>query len=236
MCGRFTLRTPIKDVADLFDLMPDAIERISVPPARFNIAPTQEIAAVRQNEMSHGREFAWLYWGLVPSWAEDLSIGNRLINARAETIATKRAFRHAFRHHRCLIPADGFFEWQRKQGRKQPYYIRLKDERPFAFAGLWERWEKTDVAIDSGTIITTDSNELIRPLHDRMPVIVDREHFDVWLDPAIEDPQILQPLLRSYPAQKMTAYPVSVLVNSPRHDTRECIEGAKPDKQTLLFE
>ncbi len=180
---------------------------------------------------------AWFHWGLVPRWADDPAIGNRLINARAETAATKPSFRDAFRRRRCLIPADGFYEWKRQGGGKQPYYIRLEDDRPFAFAGLWERWEKAGAVIESCTILTTDANELLMPLHNRMPAILDREQFDRWLDPTIEDAKVLQPLLGPYPAERMIAYPVSTVVNSPRHDVAECIDKAPPGKvQGSLFD
>jgi putative SOS response-associated peptidase YedK len=237
MCGRFTLRTPIKDVAELFDL-----SGFDPPPAqrelaRYNIAPTQEISAVRWDPQRHGREWAWLRWGLVPSWADDPAIGNQLINARAETVATKPAFRAAFRARRCLVPADGFYEWKRQDRGKQPYYIRLRDDRPFAFAGLYDRWHRGESVIESCTIITTDSNDLVGAIHNRMPVILDRPQFAAWLDPAIDDPRILTPLLVPYPAARMVAYPVSTNVNSPRFDAAQCIEAVPRGKsQGSLFD
>lgn len=237
MCGRFTLRTPMKDVVKLFDLALGADDGALGQPARFNIAPSQLVAAVRFDAEQNGRALAWLNWGLVPSWADDPSIGNQMINARAESAATKPAFREALRRRRCLVPADGFYEWKRQDGSKQPYYVRLKDERPFAFAGLWEHWRRGHLAIESCTIITTDANELVRALHDRMPVIIDAENFRQWLDPDVQDPQVVQPLLAKYPADKMTAYPVSRAVNRPGFDAPQCIEPAAPDKtQGSLFD
>jgi putative SOS response-associated peptidase YedK len=237
MCGRFTLRTPIKDVAELFDLSGFDPQPAGRELARYNIAPTQEIAAVRWHPERQGRELAWLRWGLVPSWADDPAIGNQLINARAETVATKPAFREAFRTRRCLVPADGFYEWKRQNRAKQPYYIRLRDDRPFAFAGLYERWHRGGSAIESCTIITTDSNDLVGTIHNRMPVILDRQQFAAWLDSAIDDPRILTPLLAPYPAARMIAYPVSTIVNSPRFDAPQCIEAVPRGKsQGSLFD
>jgi putative SOS response-associated peptidase YedK len=237
MCGRFTLRTPMKAVAEVFDLAPGPADRTWQQPLRFNIAPAQEVAAIRWNTERHDRELAWLDWGLIPSWAEDPAIGNRMINARAETVATKPAFRDAFRRRRCLVAADGFYEWKRQKGAKQPHYIRLIQDRPFAFAGLWEHWHKGDVAIESCTIITIEANTLLHPLHNRMPVIVDAEQYDLWLDPAVQDPMVLKPLLVPYPAEDMVIYAVSTLVNSPRHDTPQCIDPAAGEKlQGSLFD
>jgi putative SOS response-associated peptidase YedK len=216
MCGRFTLRAPASVVAEQFALF-------EVPPfaPRFNIAPSQPVPVVR---LARGRELVWLRWGLIPAWAKDPAIGNRLINARAETVAEKPAFRAALRRRRCLVAADGFYEWQRTGKRKQPYFIRLRDDRPFAFAGLWESWEAPDSSqIESCTLLTTEPNELMRPIHDRMPVILPADGYRVWLDPAMEKPERLLPLFRPYPAEEMTAEPVSTFVNSPAHEGPECI-------------
>ena len=219
MCGRFTLRTSGKAVADFFGLpeIPDL-------PARFNIAPTQPVPAVRVSQDSEVREFALLRWGLIPGWADDPSIGNRMINARADTVASKPAFRKAFRQRRCLIVADGFYEWKKLDGRKQPYYIRLQDGQPFAFAGLWERWNRGDSPIDSCTILTTDANELVGSIHDRMPVILYPGDYDLWLDTEVQDVKRLEPLLVPYTSEAMAAYPVSTLVNNPRADDPKCVE------------
>jgi putative SOS response-associated peptidase YedK len=219
MCGRFTLRTTGKAVADFFGLreIPELL-------ARYNIAPTQPVAAVRVSQHHAGRELAMLRWGLIPAWAADPAIGNRMINARADTVATKPAFRKAFRQRRCLIVADGFYEWKKLNGRKQPYYIRLQDGGPFAFAGLWEHWDRGDRPIDSCTILTTDANELVGSIHDRMPVILDPGDYNLWLDPDIEDAKRLEPLLVPYRSEAMAAYPVSTMVNNPKADDPRCIE------------
>ena len=164
-------------------------------------------------------------WGLIPPWAKDLSIGSRMINARAETLAVKPAFRSALRERRCLVMADGFYEWQQKAGGKQPYHVVKKDGSPFAFAGLWEHREPPGGGepVASCTIITTEANELVRTFHERMPVILDQEDLDLWLDPKVTDPPRVLPLLRPYPADRMKAYRVSSVVNSPRHESEECV-------------
>ena len=173
-------------------------------------------------------------WGLVPSWAEDEKIGARLLNARSESVATKPAFRAAFRRRRCLVPADGFYEWEKIGRKKQPFFISMKDGRPFAFAGLWETWHKEDEALQSFTILTTDANDLMRPLHDRMPVILQPGDYDAWLNPQLEDPAALQPLLHSYAGKDLTAYPVNPVVNSPRYDGPLCIEEIAGTQGTLF--
>ncbi|MGC9334980.1 MAG: SOS response-associated peptidase [Anaerolineae bacterium] len=220
MCGRFTLATPDQDLVVQFNLpeIPDL-------KPRYNIAPTQPVAVVRVSAEGSGRELVMVHWGLIPFWAGDPSIGSRMINARAETAAEKPAFRAAFRRRRCLVPADGFYEWQKQNGSKQPYYIRMADGRPFAFASLWERWKAPDdTIIDSCTLLTTGPNELIRPLHNRMPVILDPWDYALWLDPAVEDVRVLNPLLRPYTPDAMEAYPVSRWVNKPDHEGPACIE------------
>ncbi|HEY1598513.1 MAG TPA: SOS response-associated peptidase [Pirellulales bacterium] len=174
MCGRFTLRTPAHAVADAFGL-------ISTPDLqlRFNIAPTQLVAAVRFDPQQGGRQLTRLRWGLIPSWAADPSIGSRMINARADTVATKPAFRSAFKRRRCLVLADGFYEWKKVGSAKQPFFMRLKDDRPFAFAGLAEHWHRDGQTIDSCSIITTESNSLMAEIHDRMPVILPPAEYDL---------------------------------------------------------
>jgi len=219
MCGRFTLRASAKDFVEVFGCPPAEDHSHSL----FNIAPSQLVTAIRTSAGSRARAAARLRWGLIPSWADDPAIGNRMINARAETVATKPAFRHAFRRRRCLIAADGFYEWRRDGRRKQPFYISLADGRPFAFAGLWDQWKQGGEPIESCTIITTEANDLVHPIHDRMPVILSRESYDTWLDPTIEDVERLASLLKPYPAQEMQAYPVSTLVNAPANDLPECI-------------
>lgn len=220
MCGRFTLKTPVETLAEVFEL--PAVPALS---PRFNIAPSEALATVRIADKDAQRELAILRWGLVPSWADEPKVGNKMINARSETVATNEAFRSAFRRRRCLVLADGFYEWQRQEKRKQPFYIRMKDEAPFAFAGLWELWEGKDGAVlESCTLLTTEPNELMSPIHNRMPVILDRKAYDLWLDPEMREPDPLKALLRPYPAERMTAYPVSSLVNSPANDTPEVLE------------
>ncbi len=220
MCGRYSLTTPMEAVRQLFDFP----ERPNLA-ARVKIAPSQEVAAVRLGEegagqgSGAGRHFVWLRWGLVPSWAKEPGIGNRMINARAETLAEKPAFRAAFRRRRCLIPADGFYEWKTEQGRKQPYRIALASGAPFAFAGLWERWEGAggDGAIESCTIVTTEANERLRAIHHRMPVILAPEAYGPWLDPETPGAQA-QALLGPAPSEWFTAYRVSPKINSPAND------------------
>ena len=220
MCGRFTLTHPDQDLALQFDLpeIPDL-------QPRYNIAPTQPVAAVRVAPESAVRELALLHWGLIPFWAKDPKIGSRMINARSETAAEKPAFRAAFRRRRCLVVADGFYEWQKLNGGKQPFYIRLHDGKPFAFAGLWEHWEGPDGAvIESCTLLTTEPNDVIRPLHNRMPVILQARDYDLWLDAEVQQAEQLQPLLGPYLPGDMEAYPVSRWVNSPPNDDPRCIE------------
>lgn len=216
MCGRFTLRTPAKDLAAHFGL-PDAPH---LGP-RYNVAPTQPIATVLT--LTGDRQFRLMRWGLVPHWAKDLSIGSRMINARAETVGEKPAFRAALRHRRCLILADGFYEWAKGGKTKQPYYVLLEDDKPFAFAGLWERWLPPEGGepVESCVIITTNANEVVGRFHDRMPVILESDDYELWLNPEVADPEQVLPLLKPFPAERMKAYAVSPAVNSPRQDRRE---------------
>jgi putative SOS response-associated peptidase YedK len=215
MCGRYTLASPDEIVAETFGL-----DEVPTLRPRYNIAPTQKVAVVRRE--GSRRRLAELRWGLIPSWAKDPAIGNKLINARAETLAEKPAFRSAFRARRCLVVADGFYEWAKAAGRKQPWYFHLRDARPFGLAGLWERWPgEGGEPLETCTIITTAANELLAPVHDRMPVILEPGAFDAWLDPG--SGKGLVELLRPLPAEAMAAYPVSLLVNSPGNDTPACI-------------
>lgn len=220
MCGRFTLTSSPEVVADLFDLA----EPPQLTP-RYNIAPTQESPVVRVLKTEGRRELHLLRWGLIPQWARDPSIGNRMINARSESVAAKPAYRDAFRRQRCLVPGDGFFEWKRLGKRKQPHYIRMRDGQPFAFAGLWARWQGQEgEQIDSYTILTTEPNDLVRPIHDRMPVILARHNYEIWLDPKIQDVEQLKPLLRPSPSDDLIADPVDTLVNNPAFDDPRCIK------------
>ncbi|WP_169979833.1 SOS response-associated peptidase [Tautonia rosea] len=218
MCGRFTLSSSPERIAQAFEL-PDPLPF----DASYNIAPTQPVAAVRRDPDSGARRCDLMRWGLVPSWAKDPSIGNRMINARAETVAEKPAFRHAFRRKRCLVIADGFYEWKREGSRKQAYFIRLKDGSPFGFAGLWDYWEGPDGAFESCSIITTEPNALMEPIHDRMPVIVANDAYGLWLSQEVQEPERLEPLLVPFPAEAMEAWPVSTMVNRPANNRPECI-------------
>ncbi len=219
MCGRFALTTPPDVLAALF-----RVEAVPAFAPRYNVAPTQRIPAVRGSAGT--REMVLLHWGLVPFWADDASIASRMINARAETAAAKPAFRAAFRKRRCLIPADGFYEW-RKQGKaKQPYYIHRADGQPLAFAGLWERWDKGDEPLESCTILTTTPNALVAELHNRMPVILEPGAFERYLDPAVEDAAAIGELLGPAAEGVLDAYPVSTHVNKPANDDPRCLERA----------
>jgi putative SOS response-associated peptidase YedK len=218
MCGRFLLFSDPSTLADLFDLA--AFPELS---PRYNIAPTRPVAAVRTGEA--GRECVRLRWGLVPPWSRDAK--EAPINARAETAADKPTFRHALRKRRCLVPADGFYEWAAVGGRKQPYCFRPWEERPWAFAGLWERWQGPGGPVESCAILTTGANDLVRPVHDRMPVILPERHWAAWLDPEGQDVAELLPLLRPFPSDAMRAYPVGLLVNDPRNDGPGCLDPAR---------
>src|SRR4051794_33063154 len=220
MCGRYTL-IKLSDFTDMFPWikLPDQ----DVPP-RYNIAPTQPIAVV-PNDRKEKVEF--YHWGLVPPWAKDVTIGSRMINARAEGLAEKPAFRNAFKRRRCLIPASGFYEWMKSPGgkTKQPMYIRMKSGKPFAFAGLWEVWrDDKGNELPSCTIITGRPNTLVSSIHDRMAVILREENYRKWLDPKERAPDELIPLLEPYPAQEMEAFPVSKRVNSPANESAQCID------------
>jgi len=217
MCGRYLLISPVEAMRRLFDVG----GFLNLPP-RYNIAPTQEAPVVRL-ERDGGRELVPLRWGLIPSWVKDPSIGNRLINARGDTVADKPAFRTAFRQRRCLVPADGFYEWQARPGGKQPYRIGLADDGLFAFAGLWEWWKSREgESLETYTIITTDANDLLRPIHGRMPVIIDEGDHARWLDPKTA-PAAAKELLNPFPSERMRAVPVSRRVNNVRNDDPDCI-------------
>lgn len=245
MCGRYTLTDPGEELLQRFELP-------ELPPGyrpRYNIAPTQPVTAIIAVEEK--RRIGMLRWGLVPSWAKEASIGNRMINARAETVAEKPAFRAALRRRRCLIPADGFYEWQLRQGRKQPVRFVASSGGIFAFAGLWESWrppasthaeagrqgaldesqddEARERVVHSCTIITTSANDFVRPVHDRMPVIIPPEAYDAWLDPKLQDPDAVLQLLRAAPNDALRVYDVSTLVNAPVNDVPACVEPLPED-------
>ena len=219
MCGRFALTQPAY-IAAKFGLDNFAPPEPEFYEPRFNVAPTQRIVVI---PTADGERVARrMRWGLIPSWAKDAKIGSSFINARAESIATKPAFRNAFKHRRCLIPADGFYEWQVTQRGKQPYRITLADGSMFGFAGLWERWRDpaTDEWIESCCIVTCEPNELAAKFHNRMPVIVDEADYDTWLTGT---PEQAFTLLKPYPAEEMRAYPVGTQVNSPKNDAPELV-------------
>ncbi len=220
MCGRYTLSTPADELALLFD-----ISDLPMVLPRYNMAPTQQAAVVRVTAPGEPRRLDLLKWGLIPYWAKEAAIGNRMINARAESVAEKPAYRTSFKNKRCLIPADGFYEWKKEGKMKQPYLIHRQDGKPFAFAGLWSTWRDPEKSqqVETFTILTTEANDLLRPLHDRMPVIIDRENFDLWLDPKVGDAAKIQPLLVPHAVDGFEAFPVSRTVNSPAYDGPNCI-------------
>ena len=225
MCGRFTNRFTWKELHERLDLIGTPL---NLRP-RYNVAPSQDVAAVRAS--NGGRTLAMLRWGLIPGWAKDPAIGHKLINARSETAAEKPSFRSAFRHRRCLIPADGFYEWQRRGGTRQPWLFGLRDGAPMIFAGLWERWTVPEGAaltgslaernpgdaVETCTILTTAANETVAPVHGRMPVILAPDAWDVWLAGEAVP-------LGPYPADAMMAHPVSTHVNRPANDDPRCVE------------
>jgi putative SOS response-associated peptidase YedK len=223
MCGRFTVKVKPEEIEKEFAAVTEKSGLLAKP--RFNVAPSQLIAAVRQFE--ENRLVSGLKWGLVPSWAKEESIGNRMINARAESLTEKPSFRNAFRSRRCIIPASGFYEWKRlgeKEG-KQPFYFYLTDKPVFGFAGLWETWKsETGDELESCTIITTEANAVLEPVHDRMPVIIKPADYEEWLDPKEMDTERLQQFLVPYPAEEMSSHAVSRQVNSPAFDSAELIE------------
>ncbi|MEP7181272.1 MAG: SOS response-associated peptidase [Betaproteobacteria bacterium] len=224
MCGRYELHSHPAAIALAFGLA----QTPELHP-RYNIAPMTDIPVVRVNATG-ARELVRMRWGLVPRWAKDPSIGAKMINARGETIAEKPSFRTAYRKHRCLLPADGFYEWVQVGGgshpTKQPMHIGMKDGSPFGFAGLAERWLSAEgEVLDSCTIVTTEANELLRPIHDRMPVIVAADAYARWLDPAHTD---VADLVAPFPSAAMAAYPVSTRVNNVRHDDAALIEAVTP--------
>lgn len=219
MCGRYTLRSPRARLEETFELqVPEWVT------PRFNIAPSQAIAVIRERQGQ--REWAALRWGLIPFWSKQDNPRYATVNARAETVAEKPAYRKPFRSQRCLIPADGFYEWKAAGKAKQPFFIHLKDDTPFAFAGLWDRWQHGEQAIESATLIVTDANAAMAPVHERMPVILPAEHWRLWLDQDHFDAQKLQALLKPYAGKDLDLYAVNRTVNSPSNDSPDCIAPA----------
>ena len=235
MCGRFTLRTPTKTLASLFDGL-----RFPDLKPRYNIAPTQDVVCVRQS--SEGtNEAVMLRWGLVPFWSKDLKIGARMINARSETVATKPAFRAAFKSRRCLVLADGFYEWKKEGKEKLPFYITRQDDGPFCMAGLWESWQEKPPddntpasRIESCTVLTTSANSMMASLHDRMPVILPQGQYEFWLDPEFSDRGQLESLMVPCPDDELQARPVSKMVNKPANDLPECIAPIQGESGMLF--
>jgi len=224
MCGRYVRRTPLQNVIDLFSALPEEGGSLNDSP-RYNIAPTQDVVAVRLDRQGQ-RRLANLRWGLIPAWAQDAAIGNRMINARAETVAEKPAYRAAFRTRRCLLPADGFYEWKADGKRKQPFFIHRADSAPFGFAGLWERWEKGESPVQSCCVLTTEPNTLMKGIHNRMPVILRPEDYARWLDPRTPAAE-LEKLMVPLSGEDLEAYPVDTRVNNPRNEGEECMKRAE---------
>ena len=219
MCGRFVLRASPQQLQTLFDLA----EAPAAAP-RYNIAPTQPVMAVRVSPHGGLREATFLNWDLIPFWAKDPKIGSRMINARAETAAEKPSFRAAFKYRRCIVPADGFYEWKKEGGGKQPYLIGMETGAVFGIAGLWEHWEQDGSVIESCTLLTTEANDWMESLHHRMPVILEPQDYDEWLDPAVQKSGPLLHLMRPFSGETMRAFPVSKGVNNPRNDGPNCVE------------
>jgi len=229
MCGRFTRTTNLIDLAEEFGV---AEVTADLDPS-YNIAPTQQVAVILTDDDT--KRLVQVRWGLVPSWAKDPGIGNKMINARAETITEKASFRNAFKKRRCLVVADGFYEWQRVGTSKRPMYIHLKNGKPFGFAGLYEFWKSPeDEQIVTCAIITTTPNQLMQPIHDRMPVIIPKADENRWLDPHATDQEALIDMLKPYPADAMEAYPVSKRVNSPTNNSPECVKPASSEGRLHL--
>lgn len=225
MCGRYTQTSSWSELVHLYRIIEGATP-LNLRP-RYNIAPTQDVIVVRSAPDSGGRALTRMRWGLVPHWARDIAIGAPLINARAETVAEKPSFRDAYRRRRCLIPADGFYEWQKRPGGvKQPYRITLRHQQSFAFAGLWECWEKAfdGMPVQSCAIITTEANDSLRPIHGRMPVILNTANHDAWLDADGHDGAEVAAFLRPYRSEAIAASPVGTYVNSAANDDPKCLE------------
>ena len=230
MCGRYRLSRRKQLVDEYFGT--DSGEYDWNP--RYNIAPTQPVATIRQDAREPVRRFSTMRWGLIPSWSKDLGIGYKTINARAETVANTPSFREPFKSQRCLIPADGFYEWQRNGKTKQPYCFEVNDGQLFAFAGLWDRWTNPEGGlIESCTILTTTPNSLLADIHDRMPVILRAENYDLWLDPAFRDTTSVSEMLKPFDAGLMRRYPVSTRVNQVQNDDSDCSKPVEPDASPI---
>jgi putative SOS response-associated peptidase YedK len=236
MCGRYRLTAKERWLSEIFNLDPEDVDWA----ARWNVAPTQEVATIRQDRKEPKRKFVLMRWGLIPNWAKDASSSAKAINAMSETVAEKPLFREAIRIRRCLIPADGFYEWKQiGPKRKQPYNIGMADDSLFAFAGLWDRWKgPAGKVIESCTILTTEANALLKDIHDRMPVIVRPDDYDLWLDPGVTDPKQLVELVKPFDARLMKKYPISTAVNRVENEGPECAEEIstpQEESQPKLF-
>lgn len=234
MCGRYRLSRRKQIVVEFFDCPSD--EQDWIP--RYNIAPTQPAPVIRQHPKEPRRVLTLMRWGLIPIWAKDMSDAAGKINARSETVATLPAFRDAVKSRRCIVPADGFYEWRRAGGQKQPFCFEVNDGELFAFAGLWERWKNPDGEwVKSFSILTTAPNAVTSTVHDRMPVILDRADYDLWLDPAMTNVEAVTDMLKPYPADHMRSYPVSPRVNNVANDDSECSTpvALAPTVQSSLF-
>lgn len=219
MCGRFTLRPDAKSLQQMFQLL-----LLPELEPRYNIAPTQPVLVIRDPAEGDGHQADMLQWGLVPWWAPDPKIGNRLINAHAESAIEKRSFKQALLKRRCLVVADGWYEWQKGPARKQPFLFEFPDRRPFAFAGLWERWEKGAEPLETCTILTTEAAKSKADIHDRMPLVLNPAVYDAWLDPTVQEPERILPLLAPWGIEQVERHPVSTWVNNPRHEGPMCAE------------
>jgi putative SOS response-associated peptidase YedK len=243
MCGRFALNSTPRRIAAHFRLHTDQFELFP----RYNIAPTQPVMIVRENTYTKEREMTHVVWGLIPSWAKDVAIGQRMINARSESAATKQGYRGAMKYRRCLVPADGFYEWKKaeKKGPKQPYFIHKRDGELLGLAGLWEHWQGPGgEEVESCTILTTEPNEAMSALHDRMPVILSPDDYDRWLSTKIEEPEDVRDLMKPCPAEWLALRAVGTFVNSARNEGEQCLappaaaapeEPKREDSQGTLF-
>ena len=229
MCGRYRLARKKEILAETFDVEESAVEWSP----RYNVAPGQDVVVVRQDAARPDALVSLVRWGLIPSWSKDAKAGYKMINARAETVADMPAFRDPFRSRRCLIPADGFYEWSKGGKEKTPFLFSMADDSIFAFAGIWDRWRDPNQApMETCSIITTSANTLLSGIHDRMPVILKRDHYDLWLDPGFKKVEDLLDLLEPFPADAMRHHRVSTRVNSVKNDDPACAEEFVPN---LLF-
>lgn len=218
MCGRFVLKDNIKTLSKNFDF--DQDDDVLFEP-KYNITPGQNAPIIIKEET---RKCAIMRWGLVPSWSNDPLIGFQMINARSETVAQKPSFKNSLRKRRCIVPSNGFYEWKKLDNKtKTPYYIKMKNNKPFGFAGLWDTWNKDGANLTTFTIITTSPNELIKPIHDRMPVILKKEDEDLWLNPDIQNSDVVLHLLKPFSSDDMETYEISTYVNNPRNEGEKCI-------------